>query len=347
MKKIEGTENQPLQNTLIACIQGCMKFLGNNVSIGWLYGATGYALIMNIHEVLDPSGPTAWIWGKKWLSAIAANIGCRIDGIFALKSDKDFAEKQKMAWEHIRRALDNNKPCFGWQIGNIPDFFLIDGYDDTGYYSRYAYPNYDYDNTDYISRYKNPTPYPIEQGPIPWQKIGTYDVELLAVYSVQLAEPKDNKNTIREAVRFALDFAEGKYLPLPEITENSQYRTGLGAYDNWIAALEAGKAQECGTTYNIDFWLECRRFAVDFFEAAKMRLGNEYNSYFMETINYYQEIFKHFSKLDEMFPSIKEWSTKPIKRTDERIPVAVQHLKAAREAEMKALNILARIENEL
>jgi hypothetical protein len=350
MKKAIIINNYPLQNSLIACMHGCLKYLGQEVPIGWLYGAMGFAFIINIHTELDPSGPTAWIWGKEWLSRMAANIGCRIDGVFAFASDDSFPEKQKLAWEHVRSALESNTPCFGWNIGDIPDFFLIDGYDDKGYYSRMLYPNYDYDNTDIISRYTNPTSYPVEQGPVPWKALGTHEYRVLAVYSVRLTEPKDEKTTIREALRFAIGFAEGKYRTFQEGPENDGYRAGLRAYDLWISALKDGKAQECGTTYNIDFWLECRRYAVDFFIEAQKRLGHEYDSYIEQTIKCYQDMFKHFSILDEVLPfpeHVKGWSTEAIGGTDERIPVAVEHLEAARDAEAEALELLAEIEAKL
>ena len=52
MKKLEGLIWKPFWTTHLGCIKGCLNYLGLNVSDGWLFGATGHAFVINIHEVL-------------------------------------------------------------------------------------------------------------------------------------------------------------------------------------------------------------------------------------------------------------------------------------------------------
>ncbi|MCD4657400.1 MAG: hypothetical protein K8S87_07625 [Planctomycetes bacterium] len=52
MKKLEGLIWKPFWTTHIGCIKGCLNYLGLNISDGWLFGATGHAFVINIHEVL-------------------------------------------------------------------------------------------------------------------------------------------------------------------------------------------------------------------------------------------------------------------------------------------------------
>ena len=58
-KRLENLRSIVLWVSYIRCIKGCLNYLKMDVSTAWLFGATGYAFIINIPEGLDVSGPTA------------------------------------------------------------------------------------------------------------------------------------------------------------------------------------------------------------------------------------------------------------------------------------------------
>ena len=41
-----------------------------------------------------------------------------------------------------------------------------------------------------------------------------------------------------------------------------KYKAGLAGFDNWIHALDTGKADGFGMAYNAAVWSECHNFAV-------------------------------------------------------------------------------------
>ena len=43
----------------MGCIKGCLDFLGVDVSMGWLYGATAHAFVLNMNETVNVDGPVA------------------------------------------------------------------------------------------------------------------------------------------------------------------------------------------------------------------------------------------------------------------------------------------------
>ena len=108
-KKLENLKCQPRWVSHLGCIKGCLDYLKIDVSDAWLFGATGHAFIINIHEVVCPSGPTAW--NTEMLFKLGKNIGYTVDIVSGFKSDNDFAEKQKLAWEKLVRL---RKPDYAY-----------------------------------------------------------------------------------------------------------------------------------------------------------------------------------------------------------------------------------------
>ena len=127
MKKLENCQWRPRWVSHLDCIRGCLGFLGIEISEAWLCGGTGHAFVINLHEQVCTSGPTAWKTVK--LFQLGENLGYKLDGVFEFKQQDDFAGPQKRAWEHARQAIDQGRPCHGWEL-EVPEYFVIHGYDD-------------------------------------------------------------------------------------------------------------------------------------------------------------------------------------------------------------------------
>ena len=130
MKALENCRWIPRWASHMGCLKGCLDYLGIEISEPWLYGGTGHAFVINLHEEVCPSGPTAW--NTERLFELGKNLGYRLDARFGFKDQEDFADLQQSAWEHVQYAIDQDKPCYGWEL-EIPEFYVIYGYGDGGY----------------------------------------------------------------------------------------------------------------------------------------------------------------------------------------------------------------------
>lgn len=46
---------------------------------------------------------------------------------------RSLSAAQEQAWDYVRRQIDENLPCYGWEL-DVPEFYVICGYDEAGYY---------------------------------------------------------------------------------------------------------------------------------------------------------------------------------------------------------------------
>jgi hypothetical protein len=316
MKKLENLKWVPRWVSHLGCIKGCLDYLGLDISDAWLFGATGHAFVINVHEVVCPSGPTAW--NTEMLFKLGKNIGYKIDGVFGMKSADDFAEKQKLAWEHAKSAIDQGLPCYGWEL-DIPEYYVVYGYDDTGYY--FSGPGCDEG-----------------KGPKPWQEL---EIGIIEMYSVRVGQAADDVQTVKEALAFALEHATG-----PARWIFPKYKAGLDGYNAWIRALEGGTADGFGMAYNAAVWTECRGYAVLFLKEAKERLNRRAAAALLdEAIERYQVVHENLQTVAEAFP-FHGMEPEHIK-DPARVRTALNALRTARDAEADGLETLRRIVNEL
>ncbi|MEJ2705134.1 MAG: hypothetical protein P8Z79_22065 [Sedimentisphaerales bacterium] len=133
-KQLEGLRWVPRWASHVGCIKGCLNYLGIDVSDAWLFGATGHAFALNISPGLCPSGPTDWDTSR--FLKLGRNIGYIVECIdeYCPKQNHHLRQVQEQAWDFTRRAIDKNHPCYGWEL-DIPEYFVIYGYDETGYYT--------------------------------------------------------------------------------------------------------------------------------------------------------------------------------------------------------------------
>jgi hypothetical protein len=247
-KMLESLTTRKRWTAYLACVGGCLDYLGMDVSDGWLWGGTGHAFMLNIHPVLCPSGPTAW--DCKMLFELADNLGYDVRGVFADRGHEGdaYVVKQREAWDLACAAIDDGLPCFGWEVRPyIPDYLLINGHDDVGYY----YTGYQ------------------TGGPTPWDELGTHDVQILQVYAVEpTAAPASPQKVVKDALTEVLRVAEnsaGVIFP--------DYRFGPAGFTLWAQALEKGEALYEGNVYNGQVWGECRELAVAFLDEAREKLA--------------------------------------------------------------------------
>lgn len=317
MVKLENLKWSPAWVSNLGCLKGCLDYLKVKVSAAWLYGASGHAFVLNIHPELCPSGPTAW--KTKQMMDLCKNVGCQQEVFASDDSQKDFLQVRKAAWDKVRQAIDNKTPCYGWAM-NIWEYYVINGYDTTGYF------------------FQGPQS-EAGQGPLAWDKMGW-----IIFVIVKPATPPPDQQVVKEALLFATQYAKdpGKW------TEDG-YKGGLAAYDLWIQFLRDKKAEGLGPTYNAAVWAECRSNAVGFLREAKGRLDKSLSPLFDEAIGHYQVVSQNLGKISEMFPFTNDSG----KQKDENVKdekkhkAAIDLLQAARDAEEKGVAVLQQIVDKL
>lgn len=238
-----------------------------------------------------------------------------VNSVVAFKTNADFSQRQKEAWDKTRESIDAGIPCYGWELEQ-PEYYVITGYDDTGYY--YNGPGIEG-----------------EKGPKPWQELGDTGIGIAEIYGIEQIVPSDDAETVKDAIEFALKHSEN---PPEWIFPN--YRSGLAGYDTWIETVEKSEATGLGMAYNAAVWAECRALGLKFLDEAKQRLDSTITPLLEDAIQSYFPVVDCLSRVVELFPmmppddGIEE---------DERYRQGLEQLKKAREAEEKALGSLEKI----
>ncbi len=313
-KVLPGLRWQPAWTAHMGCLKSCLDYLGVAITRPWLYGGTGHAFVLNVHEALCPSGPTAW--NTSMLFRLAPNLGYRPHGmaIWRREAGERFAEKQREAFDLVRAAIDRGLPCYGWQM-EAPDYYLITGYDDVGYY----YAGAECEEG---------------RGPLPWDKLATWDVDLLEVYRVEPVPPAPAEKTIKEALEFAL-----KHAGQPAEWVKPICRSGPAGFEVWAEALEKGGASRDGCAYNAAVWHECRAMAVEFLPEAGMRLPGRCADAFAEAGRHYAVVRDRLAGLVQLVPMRPGWDDQEKLASVEGAAL----LREAAEAERRGLDCLRRI----
>jgi hypothetical protein len=313
-KVLQGLRWHPAWTAHMGCLESCLDYLGVQVSRPWLYGGTGHAFVVNVHEALCPSGPTAW--KTCMLFQLAPNLGYRPHGIAIWRRDagERFAEKQREAFDLVRAAIDQGLPCYGWQM-EAPDYYLITGYDDVGYY----YAGAECEEG---------------RGPLAWDRLATWDVDLLEVYRVEPVPPAPAEKVVKEALEFAL-----KHAQQPAEWIYPIYRSGPAGFEFWAEALEEGRASRDGCAYNAAVWHECREMAVEFLGEARRRLPGRCDGAFAEAASCYAAVRDRLAGLTQLTPMRPGWDDQEKLAS----PEGASLMREAADAERQGLAALERI----
>ena len=305
----------------VGCVKSCLNYLGIEVSMPWLYGATGYAFILNVHEGLCPSG---WFLADVPFGKLGENVGFEVDHLAGYRPHDDPNAARRAMWDGARRAIDAGLPCYSLDL-KMGEYYVVYGYDEIGYY--YSGPSCDEG-----------------EDPLPWREIGTTGVaDVLLMDVVRPGGTANDVTTVREALQYAVAHARS------EGSTNGRYAAGLNGYARWIRALETGRADGYGAAYNAQCYLECRRAAAVFLREAQIWVDDEDGSplsvLFEGAIGQYDRVAAYLEHVAEALPYSGH---RPEHITDgARRSAAVEALKAAREAEDVGVSILEQIAGQL
>lgn len=237
--KVEHLKQAPFNTTLLGVLRGVADFYGVTASDAMLYGVTGHAFVINIHDQLCPSGP--YCWERAGFHRLVRNLGIEMVDHGFFGGDSTSVDRQRLE-QILQQQLDAGRPCSLMNLENQ----MITGYDDTGFVTAQPWaPKVDF------------PPAHLEFGT--WDEFGT-DCHA-NFYSFNLVDPAAPLTAVSDSLAYAIDLFEHS------ATHTSPpYGIGPDAYENFISAVTAGAGDSHGNWWNATVWAECRQQAGAYFD---------------------------------------------------------------------------------
>jgi hypothetical protein len=304
---------QPAWLTWVASTTTCLRALGIDCDQADVAGFSGYAFHLCVHEALCPSAPTMLDWAQ--LSRGAHALGRATVEFRAPDCEASGAARNEAcaaACELVRRELLSQRPCVLWGT-YAPEFGVAVGVEDGAYLVKSF--------KEVIGEAQPPIPYDRTEAPG-----GIYVLGFPA--KAEYGQLQRDLEAILVALRSWSRPAYGLY------------RYGSDAYDLWIEALRARRADRFGCGYNAACYAEGRRYAQLFLERMSTRRPLAADL-LRQAADAYREAARAMKQLREVFP-FGHQETGPI-CDDARIEQAVGLLAQARDSEARAMSRLVDI----
>ncbi len=246
---IPNLKMYPFETTLMGVLKGVADYFDIAISDAWLFGGSGHAFLINIHEQLCPSGP--YCWNYENFFKLVRNLGISVKdlGFFSAKSTLD--ERSKVE-EVLKKKIDAGDPCSLLNMENQ----LISGYDDRHFILQQPWPKANLPITPKTLTFQT------------WKELGN-EIHI-NFFTFAKTEKADDETIIKESLSYAVDIARN-----PDRYRLEHYYIGLKGYDTWIKAVKDGYGASHGNWWNGTVWQECREMASRYFsEIAQKYQGN-------------------------------------------------------------------------
>jgi len=246
-KIVPNLKMHPFNTTLMGVLKGVSDFFKIPLSDAWLFGGSGHAFLINIHEELCSSGP--YVWNYETFFKLAKNLGIETKdlGFFHPKSTP---HEIKQIEEVLKEKIDDNVPCSLLNLENQ----LISGYNDKHFITQQPWPTVDFPPKTLTFQ--------------TWEELGNQFH--ISFFSFAQTERADDLTVIEESLDYAVDLVRN-----PSKYRHEHYYVGLEAYDTWVKAVEAGHGPSHGNWWNGTVWWECREMASKYFSEIASKLKGE------------------------------------------------------------------------
>ncbi len=227
----------PFSTSLMGVIRGVADYFDIDLSTPSLYGRTGHAFFMNIHEAICPSGP--YCWNTDPFTALLENCGVRMKKHGFFSGESTMGERNALE-KAILVELEKGNPC---SVLNM-DYQLITGFDGSGFSCTQPWES-------------NNPPAHLTFGS--WDE---WEDEIHACfYSFEKIELPDSLYAIQQSLQFVRDLSEN-----PSGYATKPYTCGVAGYEAWIRGVKKGYGTEHGNWWNGTVWSECRKQGALYFE---------------------------------------------------------------------------------
>lgn len=235
--ELDNLRQAPFNTTALGVLRGVASYYGLSVSDAFLFGATGHAFLINIHEELCPSGP--YCWNRKPFEALAAHVGIDVVDHGFFWTDGGPVPRGEVEAK-LTECLRQRVPCSLINMENQ----LITGFDDTGLLTAQPWPNADF------------PPRHLTFGS--WTELGG-EIHINFYTFHRGAHALEPRLAAAAGLEYAVDLYQH-----PENHSGSPYAVGAQAYAAWIRAVRAGHGAGHGNWWNGAVWAECRGMASRF-----------------------------------------------------------------------------------
>jgi len=246
-------------------LKGVADFYGIDISDEWLFGGSGHALLINIHEELCPSGP--YCWNPETFYKLVKNLGIEIKYL-GFYSSKSTLEERRNVERILRKNIDEGVPCSLLNMENQ----LISGYDETHFLVEQPWPKLDFPPSTIFS-----LEFEI------WRELK--DEFHVSFFEFKKTEKACDEKVVQDSLIAALDMVRNS-----DNWRLEHYYVGLQAYDAWIEAVKRGFGTTHGNWWNGTVWKECRQMASSFFSEIASK--------------YEDKISKEASKLSDRYMEV-------------------------------------------
>jgi hypothetical protein len=283
---------QPSFNvTLMGVIRGVLDFYGIKTTDAMAYAGSGHAFLINVHEVICPSGP--YVWNYDGFIRLLRNLGLETIDLGFIHSGNTAAERDPLE-KTVRQHLDQNTPCSFCNMENQ----IIVGYEADHFLL-----------TQPWSCVTDITPLTLTFGT--WSEFGK-EIHASFFAFKKITAATENK-VIRDSLEYAVDlFANpGKY-SVPK------YGIAALAYDNWVKGVEQGHGKTHGNWWNGTVWAECRSRAADYFAEIAGKVPAKASASARDLSAAYREIASGLERISdkEMDPVEKIGIIKALKKSE-------------------------------
>jgi AraC-like DNA-binding protein len=299
----------PLCSTLMGCLKGAADYFDLDLTVPMLFGLSGHAFLINIHEQLCPSGP--YVWNKEGFVTCLRNLGIEWEKqIFLDKSSTP--EIRGQAEKEIINAL--NSGALG--ILEYMEYQLVNGYDESGFHFVLPW------NGDAGSEQKRLTF-------STWAEC--LDNEGFAGFII--IKKGTAKDDIVTMVKHALSYGLDLYR-YPEKYQQKKYGIAYHAYTNWINCFKSGEVHEHGSWWNGMVWTENKKMAGNFFGELEEVVENGQASALCS------ELAGLFGEIGDRLDRVKEKDLS----SEKKIPLLEECLEFEHKAEEKMEVLLKALE---
>ncbi len=299
---------EPARLTWVASVTACLRALDLDVDLVDTAGASGYAFVLNVHDVVCPSGPTAFDPGLllPGVQALGRSTLCYRPGDWT-RSEEEAVDPDHLHFllDLLRREIGADRPCVLWGA-RVPEYVVVTGVEDGRLLAR---------------SYEEGHP------PIPLGELRAPGGPLV------LAFPTPARVSPGVADRYAVRHAAHL---LYRRSPDPLYDFGLPAYDRWIAALRSETAVAGGHGYCARCYAEGRGFAREFLQRVLDR-GRGPDRPLRRAVRAYEEAEDALGRLAARSP----FPAEGVIEDPEAIADAVECLAEARDAERRAAEALA------
>ncbi|MHC4502891.1 MAG: hypothetical protein ACYTFI_06270 [Planctomycetota bacterium] len=236
--ELDNLKMPTLNTTLMGVLRGVLDYWGVQTSTPTIYGGSGHAFLINIHEGLCPSGP--YCWKREEFVRLIRNLGVERTDLGFFSKDASAEERRKLE-AALKGHLDAGTPCSLLNMENQ----LITGYDETGFFTAQPW-----------APKVNFPPGRLTFGS--WKEFG--DEIHVDFYSYGRLDPADEGTVVADSLEHAVDLWKN-----PTKHTSEPYGVGPDAYDKWIGAVKEGRGSSHGNWWNAMVWSECRSMAARYF----------------------------------------------------------------------------------